>query len=265
MPACASPAIASPATTATAIGRNSGSTMRQRGQRVERAVGQHGGQERRAPRPGRGPRSVTARRTATRVGSAQSSADRHPGARPAEQLAQLDGDHADRRPPGRELGAGRRQHHLLEGPPLGRSSRTRTPAATSTRVQLGRVGVRGRAAGRRREARPGRRAAPRAAAGSGVRTTAAGRARVSAARSLLQHQPARGRSPRPGCTAARPRRAGGWTGRPSCRPRCSSSSSVADLADALRVQPVGRLVEHQQPGRRSSAAASPSRCRMPSE
>ena len=48
-------------------------------------------------------------------------------------------------------------------------------------------------------------------------------------------------------------------------PSASDSTRVPHLAGALRVEPVGRLVEHQQVARASSALAMASRWRMPSE
>ena len=92
MPACASPAIESPATTATAIGRNSGSTIASAASGnsapLRRTADRNGG-----PSPGRGARSVTTSSTATSDRQRVEDADGRPGPRPAEHLAQLDGDH----------------------------------------------------------------------------------------------------------------------------------------------------------------------------
>ena len=80
MPACASPAIESPATTATAIGRNSGSTMAsaatENSEPLESTADRKAG-----PCPAAGRGSVTASSIATRVGSAFSRPMRHPGSR----------------------------------------------------------------------------------------------------------------------------------------------------------------------------------------
>ena len=78
MPCWPRPRSRRPATTATAIGRNSGSTMRDRGGGEERAVGEHRGQER---RPVPGPRRDVGDREQHRDdrGQRASSQDRHPG------------------------------------------------------------------------------------------------------------------------------------------------------------------------------------------
>ena len=73
MPPWASPAIESPATTATAIGRNSGSTIASAA--TENSEPLDSTADRKAgPVPGRGPRWVIASRIATTVGSASSMA-----------------------------------------------------------------------------------------------------------------------------------------------------------------------------------------------
>ena len=216
---------------ATAIGRNSGSTIANaaRGNSVpsvstaDRNAG---------PVPGRGPRSVIASSTATRVGSGRSAGDRHPGPRPPHQLAQLDPDRSSR------LAAG------LEVAPLAAHASAVASSTTSLQVAAARpeLGRPGRPAPTsRRSAPPGRRRGPaagrpvdadstarRAAHAPGRRPACAPRPgrSAAAARPAAPAAPAgRGRGRRPGCTSARPRRAGGWTGRSWCRRRCSSSSS----------------------------------------
>ena len=66
----------------------------------------------------------------------------------------------------------------------------------------------------------------------------------------LGHQPAQVHHARRGCRSAPPRRAGGWRASRSCPSAASAVISAAHLAGALRVQPVGRLVQDQQLPRR---------------
>ena len=243
MPACASPAIESPATTATATGRNSGSTIASAAtansdplvSTADRNAG---------PWPGRGRRSsVTRDRTATRVGSASSSSDRQPGPRPAEQLGQLDPHHGrSTRSPAAPV---RSSTTSSSDAPLRAELVTRMPVATSRRsARPGRWP--GSPAGRRRAPRRRRRAARRPRRRRGCARTV----RPVGACSVVQLRPAapagRGRARRPACTAARPRPAGGWTGRSSYRRRAAPQQQLPDLADALRVQAVRRLVQHEQ-------------------
>ncbi len=75
----------------------------------------------------------------------------------------------------------------------------------------------------------------------------------------------RGPSRRPGCTAPPPRPAGGWTGRPWCRPAFSSTSRSRISRMPRGSRPLVGSSRISSRGLRSSAAASPSRCRMPSE
>ena len=224
MPPCASPATASPATTATATGRNSGSTMPNAAAGNSAAVGQHRGQERRAlARPGR---HVGDRQEDGDDGRQQAEQpDRHPGARPPEQLGQLDGDHGggSARPPGpspgpvtesttsssvRRSGRSSVQPGAARRPAAPRAGRVVVPDEQQVAVALldpavehrcGQVGV-----GRPHQQPPGRRL-------QGGRAPPAARAGRAAAH-------------RPGCTGSRPRRAGGWTGRPWCRRRSARAA-----------------------------------------
>ena len=120
---------------------------------------------------------------------------------------------------------GRREHDLLEGAALGRELDHAHPGRDQQRVEVGGSSTRTSSAVRRRAARPGRRAARGPCPTSGVRTyDAAGRPLQRL--ELAPGAPAvRGRARRRGCTSARPRRAGGWTGRSSCPAALSASSS----------------------------------------
>ena len=262
MPACASPATESPATTATAIGRNSGSTMASAASGYSAPFAQHGGQERRPlPRPRR------------QVGEHQQDRDQHrqrvedgdrrPGPRTAEHLAQLDGDHrvASTRS---VLGPGRRQHDLLERRPLQRQPGHRDAGGDQPGVHLGRVGAADDDALAVDLGDPAVERRPHPVRRRRVHDGRPGRAR-SAWRGRPAAPAGRGRARRPASTAARPRPAGGWTGRPSSRSRCRSSSSSRTSVMPCGSRPLVGSSSTSSSGRRSSAPARPSRCRMPRE
>ena len=239
----------------------------ERGEREQRPVGEHRGEERRAGArdagrgrsPPAGPRPGWAARSAPRWSPRSAGG--------AACSGQLDPDH---RTPSRRLGRG--QHDLLEAAAApASSSRTRTPAATSSRfrsagssvrtTQLAGVAVLDPAV----EQRDG----PRRRRESGRGPARSRRA----ARSCPPGAPAvRGRARRPGCdicsiSASR------WLERKIVVPLAVElEQQLPDVPDALRVEPVGGLVEHEQrrpahqrgsrarvaaacPGSRSSPAA----------
>ena len=233
MSLCTSPAIASPPTTATATGRNSGSTMPERGEREQRAVGEHGGEERRA---GAGPRAEVGQREQHRDQGRQrvERGDGHPRARPPQQLDQLDPDHG--------VVASRTTCSRVRR--TGSSPVTRTPAATSRAL--------------------------RSAASSAVTTTSRGAAlldpaveerdgradvgglhadqpgdRADRGHVLLQHQTSAVEHADPGGHLLDlGEQVAGQEDRGAVA--VQPEQQLADVADALRVEAVGRLVEHEQ-------------------
>ena len=123
---------------ATAIGRNSGSTMPSAAS--GNSVPSVSTADRNAgPVPGRGPRSVTASSTATSAGSASMSAMVAQVRRLRTQLDQLDADHGALRPHPEPVGAlrRRREHDLLQGVPLGAEPRDPDPGLHQPRVERG--------------------------------------------------------------------------------------------------------------------------------
>ena len=95
------------------------------------------------------------------------------------------------------------------------------------------------------DARPGRRAAARAAAGPGCARRSAGRRRAASASSSCSTSRPRSSTPTRvhSCSTSASR----WLDRKTVvPPRVQLEQQLADLADALRVQAVGRLVEDQQ-------------------
>ena len=160
---------------------------RQRRQRVQRPVGQHGRQERRA-RPGRGAEVGDRQQHGDEHRQRVEDADGRPRPGTAEHLPQLDGDHRRRLHP---VGAraGRGQHHLLEGGPLQLQPGHRDPGGDQPRVDLGRVGAADD------DPSPVDRGHPavenaRTRSGSGVCTTVAPVGAVQRGQLVLQHQPA---------------------------------------------------------------------------
>ena len=253
MPCCASPAIASPAVIATAIGRNSGSTIASAASgnsvpsvsTADRNAGPAPG-----PRPDVGHREQHGDQRGQRV----DQQDRHPGAAVAQQLAQLDADHAG--PPAGSVADSSRAGPRRWSPPArcargvrrsGASSSTRMPAATSSAARAaGVVGadqqplavalLDGASAAARR---PGRRARSHEHPAGGP---------LQVVEVVLEHQPAAVQHADPGAhlldlgeqVAGDEDRGAG---------RVELEQQRADVADALRVEAVGRLVEDQQPRR----------------
>ena len=82
---------------------------------------------------------------------------------------------------------------------------------------------------------------------------------------LLHHQPAAVQHADPGAQVADLGRAGGWTGTPSCPSAFSSSSRSRTSRMPCGSSPFVGSSSTSSRGRRSSARASPSRCRIPSE
>ena len=197
MPALASPATASPATIATVIGRNTGSTS------ASAAAGKSWpllttADRNAPPRPGGGARPVTASSTATSAGSAHSSAQhsqtrRRRSSRPSSTPVTT--GLASPRSASDPVGSvsGELQHHLLQASAArATSSVTRTPARDEPGVQRRRVVVAHDERGRRSGRRPARRSSATAAAGSGRAHAAPARsARAARSRSSLEHQPSR--------------------------------------------------------------------------
>ena len=128
MPPCASPATESPAITATAIGRNSGSTIARAA--TENSCPLASTADRNAgPVPGRGARFVAASSTATSVGSAFSSTRvSHVRGRRASLISSTADHGASTRSAGDRAG----QHDLLEGVPLHRQPVHRHPGVDET-------------------------------------------------------------------------------------------------------------------------------------
>ena len=256
MPALASPAMVSPATIATVIGRNTGSTS------ASAAAGNSWpllttADRNAPPRPGGGARSVTASSTATSAGSAHSSAQHSQTRRRRSSRLQLDA--RSRRASSASVSDPVRSvSRSAPAPPApgcaaaGASSVTRMPAATSRAFSAAGSSWRttsvvavavddlpvqhGDDRGRVR----GAHAAP---ARSG---------RAARSRSSVEHQPARVHHPDP--VAQRldlaEQVAGQHDGGAGLVQR---DQQVAHLADAARVQAVGRLVEQQQLRARAAA------------
>ncbi len=135
---------------------------------------------------------------------------------------------------------------LLEGALLRRELGHRTPDATSRALRASGSSARTQIRSpSRRSIRPSSSA--RAPSGSGVRTTTRPVGRCRSLELVLQHQPAAVEHADAGAhlldlgeqvAGEEDRRAG----------RVELEQQLPDLADALRVQAVGGLVEHQQPG-----------------
>ena len=253
MSVCTSPAIASPPTTATATGRNSGSTMPRAasGNRVPSVstAERNGG-----PVPGRGPRSVSGEQHGDEGGQRVERRDRHPGRGRRSILTSSTRITSDC-PPASVLGRG--QHDLLEGaahgrelrdPDAGRDQRWFSPAGSSARTSD---------ACRRHGARPGRRAGRRRRRRRGC---APGPARSRSCRAA-----------RSSCSTSRPRSstptrvhicsisASRWLERKIVVPvAVQPQQQLADVADALGVEAVGGLVEDQQ-RRAAHQRAAPAR------
>ena len=213
------------------------------------------------PVPGRGPMSVIASSTATSVGSASISAIVIQVRRLRISLSSSTRDHvrSSRSEPA-SVAASTTSSSVRRS---GDSSTTRTPPSTSRALRTAGSPTRTSRLSRR-GARPGRRAGrapvPHRGCGRTVRPVGC----CSVVEVVLDHQP----------TAVEHADAGAQlldlgeqvAGQEDRRALAvQRQQQLTDLADALRVEPVGRLVEDQQRGRRSKAPASPSRCRMPSE
>ena len=279
MPAEASPAMASPAIDGHGDRQEHREDEGERGRREQHAVVEHLAQQRR-PGTGRGAMPVALRKMPTTTGSPGEEGDGHPGARTAQQLRQLDADHepssgtepvgagrtwplGGARGDGRGDGSGSTLASDARAPPV-------SPRNTSSRVgrswaspdaqaladeqavdRLRRLAVEvhpqvvlvepldrscGGCAGRRR---PPRRRATRSAAG---RSAPAGRPRGPGRRACRwPSSPARVQIS--STSASR------WLDRKTVVPSWTSSTKrVLQLVDALRVEPVGGLVEDEQAG-----------------
>ena len=185
---------------------------------------------------------------------------RHPGARPADSLRSSTRDHRRDLRAGASLraGAGRR---AARPPPASRRCGGQLghpdPGGDQPGVERGRVAAADQQPRRRRAARPGRRAGRAPAPGRGCRTTVAPvGARRSASSSCSTSRP-RSSTPDPGAQLLDLGRAGGWTGRPSSRRGCRSSSSSRISWMPCGSRPLVGSSSTSSRGRRSSAAARP--------
>ena len=166
--------------------------------------------------------------------------------------------------------SGQVQEDVFQGAPLATSSRTRTPAPTSSWLSCsGGIAVR-----RARQLVAVRvdAAVPGDAASTRLRAVGVGRVDSDPpgrGQQVGRRGPGRpaGRWPswRPGCRSARPRRAGGWTGTPWCPARTSSTNSERISWMPWGSRPLVGSSSTRRRGVRSNAAASPRRWRMPSE
>ena len=105
-----------------------------------------------------------------------------------------------------------------------------------------------RVAGGRRRCRAGPRRPPaRARRRSCAAASSAPAVRLRSAQRALEHDRGRCARSRRGCTAPRPRRAGGWRAGPSCRSSDEPRDERAHVAHAGRIQAGRGLVEQQQP------------------
>ena len=260
VPACASPATESPAITATATGRNSGSTIARAATEYSEPLDSTADRNA-GPCPGRGPTCVTASSTATTIGRRFSST----------RVSQVRG----------------RRNSLTSSVPIMIAARDRCPEWSgpgrcprdcAARARSVRPGCRprrvARSAGTRRaRARSGcpRRgvrtrefSSPTAASPSGVRTTVrpVGRCRCASSSCTIS----RPRSSTPTRVHSCSTSASRWLDRNTvvpCRLRSSSRSRTSRIPCGSR--PLVGSSSTSSSGERSSAAARPSRCRMPSE
>ena len=233
----------SPATTATATGRNTGSTI------ASAAAGYSAPScstaERNAlPWPGGGVRWVIVMKTATTNGSAQVSTTLIHVRGPPQQLDQLDPDHVGA-PTWSEPVAGHRQHDLLQGALVRADRADPQPGPDQPRVERGRVGVadqqllpvpvldlpvehRGHLVGVR-----------------GVDEDPAGR-RAQRGQVVLQDQPPGVQDPDPGAQLLDlgQQVAGQEDGHPGL---VQLDEELPQIANPARIQAVARLVQDQQP------------------
>ena len=233
MSVCTSPAIASPPTTATATGRNSGSTM-PRAASGNSVPSVSTADRKGGPVPGRGPRSVTASSTATSVGSALS----------ATMVTQVRGRRSSLISSTRIMALVASSTTCSSVRRTGSRPVTRTPAATSRALSSAASSAVPRPR-RRRAPGPGRRAGRwrrrrRAYAPAPDPVDGADGGHV-----LLQHQTTAVEHADPGGHLLDlGEQVAGEEDRGAAP--VQAEQQLADVADALRVEAVGRLVEHQQ-------------------
>ena len=256
-PACASPAIASPGRDRDRDRQEQRQHDRQRGQREQRAVGQHRGQERRpvpGPRPDVGDREQHRDQGRQRVDAARSSprsggcSDQLGAARPRTRTLVPARSLAPNRSPAADVASSTTSSRRA---PLGAELVTRTPRRPARALSAAASGPR-TSSRRSSYDSTARRAARAPASTSGVRTTVRPVGRLQPSSSSCSTSRPRSRTPTRVhiCSTSASR----WLDRKTVVPAALSvEQQLADLADALRVEPVGRLVEHQQPRRRSSA------------
>ena len=221
----------------------------QRGRRVELAVLQHGGQERAALA---GRRGQVGDRDEDRHHERQRAGQHHadPGARPPEQLHQLDPDHenASRSGPLVRAGAGHREHDLLERALVRADRADPQPRRHQPRVERGRV-LRALGADQQPVAVPllhlPVEQRDRPVGVRGVHHDPAGR-RAQRGQVVLQDQAPGVQHPDPGAQLLHLGHQ--VAGQEDRHPRLvQPDEELAQVPDPVRVQAVARLVQHQQP------------------
>ena len=235
MSVCTSPAIASPPTTATATGRNSGSTMPERREREQGPVGEHGREER---RPGAGARTEVRHREQHRDQRRQrvQRRDRHPRPRAAQQLDQLDPDHGVAHSSASTICSRVRR--------TGSSPVTRTPAATRRALSVGGVVGADHDLGGPRSLHPAVEQRDRRADVGGAHPHQPVAARIADMSSWSTSRPRSSTPTRVRHLLDLGEQVAGQEDR-RARP-VQVEQQLADVPDALRVEAVGRLVEHEQ-------------------